>query len=114
MKPDISQIMQNFQMDHKTVYYLLRMFIENTSREFEQLNEAITARNLDQIQKTIHKLKSAYAYLLINEATSLCDKIKYTHQSGNDFSSIEPILNEFCELHRLFINNVKNIVDENT
>jgi HPt (histidine-containing phosphotransfer) domain-containing protein len=106
---DLEKLMTHYRMDKNTMLKMLDLYIKSSSEDFIVLTEAMNKKDIGSVKKIVHKLKSAYSYLLIKKVALLCDMIKKEADSSMSYSQLVPILNEFCETHLFVLNQVKQL-----
>ena len=92
MKIDIEKVAYQYNMDEKTILSILTVFIDNTKEDCKALEFALRSKDIDEIKRLAHKLKSSYAYIMVQELVELCNKIKIEADQYNPVEIIEPLV----------------------
>lgn len=95
MKPfDYSLVLEMLENDSDAADNLLKLFIEQTNADMVLLREAYELGKLEQVSKTAHKLKSSFAVIGLEYASSLFKSIEHNSKNSIDLSSLEDSINE--------------------
>lgn len=99
---DLSAISEIVAGDENEINELNKMFMEETPKSLEQLNEFLENKNWDQVSATAHKLKSSIRLWNINLIDNEIVQIENKAKDSSAYDDIPPLVEK--------VNNVLNEV----
>ena len=96
--------------DQNFIHEILRMFIEHTLPDMENLKKAGQNRDMAGCTSTAHKMKSSIAMLGNEKATELVSFIESAAKNGENADQIITKINEFDVVLQTMASEIKGIL----
>lgn len=96
-KIDKVRLADNYILDEAGVESLLALFQKSIATDVALLEQAISDKDLEQIFKVAHKLKSSFSYLMLPEVSTIFEYMRSYILKGEDLDKIRLEFEHFFE-----------------
>ncbi len=88
------EVLEMLENDQDATNRLLRLFIEQSSNDFQILQNAFDQKDLVMVSKTAHKLKSSLLLLGLSDASELFKKIEFGGKNQIEINQLSELIND--------------------
>ena len=90
---DFKKIAQSLDLEEDEYMDLIRLFVETTETNLQNLESSVNAMDSEAVFKIAHKIKGAALNLEMTDVANLAKEIE-TKGKGNQLKDISPLLGE--------------------
>ncbi len=109
MSIDLEKIGQQFRMDHSSVRNILTIFVASTTEDCEKLEKILQSGELNEVKKVVHKLKSSFAYILVDKPVELCNLVKNEPEGKDSIKTVAPLVAQIIAIQKELVKEITNI-----
>lgn len=109
---DLSYLKENVSDDQTFLNQLLEVFLESTTRDVNNLNEAVESGEFTKIKREAHKVKSSFRSLGMNQLTDMLQNMETLATNEKDLNHILHLNQEIQDTFPKVSAEVKEVLSQ--
>ncbi|UII29161.1 ATP-binding protein [Fulvivirga maritima] len=109
---DLSELHELANGDVNFVINMLNIYINNFSKDLEEMKEAIAAKELLKAGKKAHKMVPPSRHLGFSELASLLKEIEIKSEDESNFTAVEELIQEVEKLYLIILPEIESEISK--